>query len=151
VLSSDLYIVVSAQNKGCMLISVIACSRVICKWKWSTSSFYLLIDVFTHSHIFILLGVYIPEGSEVLIVCGPRAKDFRTIKKLHNKLGEDCAIILLNARVDAVEKISSSSLAGAYKIELIQANISLDGWSMIVHRALHWKVRVFLHHPPHSK
>ena len=56
------------------------------------------------------IGVYIPEGTEVLVICGPRAKDFKTIRKIDNKLGEDCAIILVNARVDVVEKVSSKSL-----------------------------------------
>jgi hypothetical protein len=51
-------------------------------------------------------GVYVPDGTEVLVVVGPRAKDFKKIKKMHEKLGEGTLIILLNARVDAVELLA---------------------------------------------
>ena len=48
-------------------------------------------------------GIYVPDETEVLIIPGPRAKDFKKIKKLHEKFGEGTLIILLNSRVDAVE------------------------------------------------
>jgi hypothetical protein len=51
-------------------------------------------------------GVYVPEDTEVLIIPSPRAKDFKKIKRIHEKFGEGTVIILLNARVDAVEILS---------------------------------------------
>lgn len=48
-------------------------------------------------------GVYVPDDTEVLIIPSPRAKDFKKIKKVHEKFGDGTVIILLNARVDAVE------------------------------------------------
>jgi hypothetical protein len=52
-------------------------------------------------------GIYVPDGTEVLIIAGPRAKDFKKIKKIHDKLGEGCVIILLNSRVDNVNALNS--------------------------------------------
>lgn len=52
-------------------------------------------------------GIYVPEGTEVLILAGPRAKDFRKIRKIESKLGQDTLIILINARAEAVEIFSS--------------------------------------------
>ena len=51
-------------------------------------------------------GVYVPDDTELLIIPGPRAKDFKKIKRVHEKLGDGTLIILLNARVDAVEMLS---------------------------------------------
>ena len=52
-------------------------------------------------------GIYVPESTEVLVIIGPRAKDFKKIKKMHERLGEGTLIILLNARVDAVEILAN--------------------------------------------
>lgn len=43
-------------------------------------------------------GVYIPEGTQLIIVAGPRAKDIKKLKKIHERLGEDTLIIFINAR-----------------------------------------------------
>ena len=52
-------------------------------------------------------GIYVPEGTELLLVVGPRAKDFKKVRKMHERLGDDTLIILLNARVDAVELLAA--------------------------------------------
>lgn len=44
-------------------------------------------------------GVYIPDGTEVLIVAGPRSKDWPKLKKLTDKLGEGTLVILINGRL----------------------------------------------------
>lgn len=43
-------------------------------------------------------GIYIPEGTEIIIVAGPRVKDIKKLKKIHEKLGQDTLIVLINAR-----------------------------------------------------
>jgi Domain of unknown function (DUF1995) len=53
-------------------------------------------------------GIYVPEGTELLIIAGPRQKDMKKIRKIHERLGMDCLIILLNARAAA----TSASLPG---------------------------------------
>jgi hypothetical protein len=55
-------------------------------------------------------GIYVPDGTEVLIIVGPRAKDFSSgkLRKIHEKLGEDTLVILLNARVDAMDILLNS-------------------------------------------
>lgn len=47
-------------------------------------------------------GIYVPDGTEVLIVAGPRAKDMRKIRSMHEALGYGTLIILLNARLSAM-------------------------------------------------
>lgn len=57
-------------------------------------------------------GVYIPEDTEVLIIAGPRTKDYNKIKKITNKLTDATLIILLNARAATAaadgEEVSTS-------------------------------------------
>lgn len=53
-------------------------------------------------------GIYVPEGTEVLIITGPRAKDFRRIAKLNEKLGPETLIILLNARLAGVKVLGDN-------------------------------------------
>jgi hypothetical protein len=47
-------------------------------------------------------GLYIPAGTELVIVAGPRAKDIKKLQKMHEQLGEATCVILVNARA-AVE------------------------------------------------
>jgi len=53
-------------------------------------------------------GIYVPEGTEVLIIAGPRAKDFKKIRRIEAKLGMATLIILINARADAVETLTAA-------------------------------------------
>lgn len=48
-------------------------------------------------------GIYIPNGTEVLIIAGPRLKDVKKISKIHEKFGDDTLIILLNARSTSMQ------------------------------------------------
>lgn len=54
-------------------------------------------------------GVYVPEGTEVLIIAGPRSKDLKKIRRLHERLGEDCVIVLLNGRLSAQDILQQSA------------------------------------------
>ncbi|KAJ1434440.1 hypothetical protein B484DRAFT_326124 [Ochromonadaceae sp. CCMP2298] len=58
-------------------------------------------------------GLYVPDGTEVLLVAGPRAKDARKIIKLHEKFGEATFIALINARLDAIVAGADSAAAAA--------------------------------------
>jgi len=49
-------------------------------------------------------GVYVPDGCEVLILAGPRAKDYKALKKLGDKLGQGTAMINLNGRFESVKQ-----------------------------------------------
>jgi len=44
-------------------------------------------------------GIYIPDGTEVLIIPGARPRDWKKIKKVHEDLGEGVCIIMINTRV----------------------------------------------------
>eukprot|EP01031_Cornospumella_fuschlensis_P043288 gene43288-52910_t len=44
-------------------------------------------------------GIYVPEGTELLIFAGVNSKDLRRIYDVHTRLGPECLIILLNARL----------------------------------------------------
>eukprot|EP01041_Mallomonas_annulata_P009104 gene9105-18866_t len=54
-------------------------------------------------------GVYIPDGTDVLIIVGARAKDLSKIRIIHDKLGDDTLVILLNTRLDVLLLPSSST------------------------------------------
>lgn len=54
-------------------------------------------------------GIYVPDGTEVLIVAGPRAKDMRKIRNMHEALGYGTLIILLNARLRAIQSTVGSA------------------------------------------
>lgn len=54
-------------------------------------------------------GIYIPEGCEVVIIAGPRAKDFKAIRKMSDKLGEGVCIIALNGRFETVKATTDKS------------------------------------------
>lgn len=56
-------------------------------------------------------GVYIPDGVEVLIVAGPRAKDLKHIQRASERLGDGVCIIVLNGRIDAVKAASRKTQA----------------------------------------
>jgi Domain of unknown function (DUF1995) len=46
-------------------------------------------------------GIYLPENTEVVLVIGPRAKDLDKIINIHEKLGDDALLILINGRLSA--------------------------------------------------
>ena len=46
-------------------------------------------------------GIYIPDGTELVIVAGPRPKDMKKLQKMHERLGESTCVILVNARAAA--------------------------------------------------
>lgn len=56
-------------------------------------------------------GIYVPDGTEVLIVAGPRTKDLKKLRKIHDKLGEDTLIVLVNARLGAQETLQTNAVA----------------------------------------
>ena len=54
-------------------------------------------------------GIYIPEETEVLIITGPRAKDYNKIKRITNKLTDATLVILLNSRSATTAEANSNS------------------------------------------
>lgn len=52
-------------------------------------------------------GVYIPNGTNLLVICGPRAKDMKKIRNIHERTGEETLIILLNARIGSYSSMKS--------------------------------------------
>ena len=58
-------------------------------------------------------GIYIPDDTELVIVCGPRAKDIKKLKKLHEKLGEGSCIILINSRASVEAAAAEATEKGA--------------------------------------
>lgn len=58
-------------------------------------------------------GVYIPEGTQLIIVAGPRAKDIKKLKKIHDRLGEETLIIFINARAS----IAAASASGKKTVD----------------------------------
>lgn len=58
-------------------------------------------------------GVYIPDGCEVLVVVGPRAKDYKQLRKICvERLTDETCVINLNGRFEAV-RASEGGLRGA--------------------------------------
>eukprot|EP01038_Epipyxis_sp_PR26KG_P005666 gene5666-7823_t len=45
-------------------------------------------------------GIYIPSGTEVLIIVCPRTKDYTKIKKASEKIGESTLFIIINGRIN---------------------------------------------------
>ena len=43
-------------------------------------------------------GIYIPDGTDVVMVVGPRAKDVKKLLKVHEKVGDETLIIVINGR-----------------------------------------------------
>lgn len=46
-------------------------------------------------------GVYVPDETELLLIVGPRIKDYKKIKKLHDKFGAGTLFVLINPYLDA--------------------------------------------------
>jgi hypothetical protein len=59
-------------------------------------------------------GVYIPEGTLVLIIAGPRAKDWKSIVRINNKLDDNTVVILLNSRAAATTELSNQNSVDAF-------------------------------------
>lgn len=57
-------------------------------------------------------GVYIPDGTELLIIAGSKPKDLKKIRQIHEKLGEQTLIILLNVRVGAANVLVKKDGSG---------------------------------------
>ena len=53
-------------------------------------------------------GIYVPDGTEVLILVGPKSKDMKKVKRIHEKLGLDTLIILLNGRATVTQTIKKN-------------------------------------------
>lgn len=49
-------------------------------------------------------GVYVPDGTEVIIIAGPRPKDWKKIRTLHEKFGDDTLILVINTRADILKE-----------------------------------------------
>ena len=64
-------------------------------------------------------GVYIPEGTQLVIIAGPRAKDIKKIRKIHERLGEETLIIIINGRasVTAASTRAKSAVAAEGETE----------------------------------
>jgi hypothetical protein len=54
-------------------------------------------------------GIYVPDGTEVVLIVGPRQKDLKKIRKLHERLGEDALIVLINARLSLIDQLVSGT------------------------------------------
>ncbi|CAM9632043.1 unnamed protein product [Chrysoparadoxa australica] len=50
-----------------------------------------------------------PKGTEVLLVVAPGENELRTVSKVAAELGEECLIVLLNARLDELAQSSSKA------------------------------------------
>lgn len=48
-------------------------------------------------------GIYIPENTNILVIAGPKSKDLKKIKRIHESLGENTLIILVNARIGELD------------------------------------------------
>ena len=56
-------------------------------------------------------GIYVPDGTEVLIFTAPRPKDWKKIKKVSEKFGDDTLVLVLNPRIDVIkEKLDEDML-----------------------------------------
>jgi hypothetical protein len=53
-------------------------------------------------------GVYVPDETELLLIVGPRMKDYKKIKKLHGKFGDGTLFILINPYLDAAVQLTKS-------------------------------------------
>ena len=62
-------------------------------------------------------GVYVPDGTEVLILAGARIKDFKKIERMSERQGQETAILMLNGRHDAVKASSTTPSEGASSYE----------------------------------
>lgn len=62
-------------------------------------------------------GVYIPEGTQLIIVAGPRAKDIKKLKKIHERLGEETLIIFINARASIAAASTSAKRSASATID----------------------------------
>jgi len=45
----------------------------------------------------------VPDGTEVLLIVGPQARQLKAIEQLASEVGQGCVIILVNARLDEIE------------------------------------------------
>jgi len=48
-------------------------------------------------------GVYIPPGTEIVIIAAPRPKDWKKVRLIHEKFGDDTLILLINTRADILK------------------------------------------------
>jgi hypothetical protein len=48
-------------------------------------------------------GIYVPQGTEVIIIAGPRPRDWKKIRKVDEKFGDDTLILIVNGRTDIVK------------------------------------------------
>jgi len=53
-------------------------------------------------------GIYVPDDTELLLIVGPRLKDYKKIKKLHDKFGAGTLFVLINPYLDAALQLTKS-------------------------------------------
>ena len=82
-------------------------------------------------------GVYIPEGTQLIIVAGPRPKDIKKLRKIHERLGEDTLIIFINARASiAAASTNAKKVAEAdSELELQNADWVSGAFTPVFHYA----------------
>ena len=68
-------------------------------------------------------GVYIPEGTQIIIVAGPRPKDIKKLKKIHDRLGQDTLIVFINARASIAAVSTNSKKSAEAESELEAENL----------------------------
>jgi hypothetical protein len=56
-------------------------------------------------------GIFIPDGTNLLIIAGPRLKDLKKIKRISEKVGEEALIVLLNARIGSYSLLADTNKA----------------------------------------
>lgn len=82
-------------------------------------------------------GVYIPEGTQIIIVAGPRPKDIKKLKKIHERLGQDTLIVFINARasIAAASTNSKKSIEADSELEAENADWVTEAFTSVFHYA----------------
>lgn len=82
-------------------------------------------------------GVYIPEGTQIIIVAGPRPKDIKKLKKIHDRLGQDTLIVFINARasIAAVSTNSRKSIEAEGEFEAENIDWVTGAFTTVFHYA----------------
>ena len=80
-------------------------------------------------------GVYIPEGTQLVIVAGPRAKDIKKLKKIHERLGEETLIIFINARASIAAAAANGKKAADPDLDTENADWVSGAFTSVFHYA----------------
>jgi hypothetical protein len=79
-------------------------------------------------------GIYVPDGTEVLVIAGPRAKDWKKIRRITDKLTDETLIVLLNSRATAAS-LASTKLRGDDDSEMTVGQWISDNYEPVFHYA----------------